>query len=394
MLIEIQGGGFHNKGAHLMLLTAMAELRSRLPGARFCVESDLHHPVGPCAELGLLRLYPAAPINRPNRFPLLFRTSRLMGVLTSRGYCDQRGLARRGDPDALVDISGFAFGDAGPSNAMRNFAIRAASYRGRGRPVVLLPQMLGPFADPEAVRRFARIARLADVIYARDPESLAHALGAAGPDAVLELAPDITINDLHLEVEAPDPGGDYLCVVPNQQVLNHRGDRWREAYVPRLVTACRRAAEQGVKPVVVVHAGDGSDGAIGERVAAEADCGVELFSHEDPRVLKRFISGARGLVGSRFHAILAALSTGVPVSVIGWAHKYEMLLDDFGIPEAIHEPDDGDDGMSAAVDGLIGGERREAVVAGLFAAKAEARARLDAVWERVAGIVAGAGAAR
>lgn len=45
--------------------------------------------------------------------------------------------------------------------------------------------------------------------------------------------------------------------------------------------------------------------------------------------LKGIISKCHILVGSRFHSMIAALSTNVPVLVIGWSHKYKEILDLF-----------------------------------------------------------------
>ena len=38
MLIQIHGGGFHNRGAQLMLWKVRDELSRRIPDARFAVE--------------------------------------------------------------------------------------------------------------------------------------------------------------------------------------------------------------------------------------------------------------------------------------------------------------------------------------------------------------------
>jgi polysaccharide pyruvyl transferase WcaK-like protein len=51
--------------------------------------------------------------------------------------------------------------------------------------------------------------------------------------------------------------------------------------------------------------------------------------------LKGIISKCHILVGSRFHSMIAALSTGVPILVIGWSHKYNEILDLFEMGEFI-----------------------------------------------------------
>jgi polysaccharide pyruvyl transferase WcaK-like protein len=53
----------------------------------------------------------------------------------------------------------------------------------------------------------------------------------------------------------------------------------------------------------------------------------------DCRELKALIKGAKLGIVSRYHALVAALSTGVPAISIGWNEKYHDLLDFYGSSE-------------------------------------------------------------
>jgi polysaccharide pyruvyl transferase WcaK-like protein len=44
------------------------------------------------------------------------------------------------------------------------------------------------------------------------------------------------------------------------------------------------------------------------------------------------------LVASRYHSLVAALSMGTPVSVIGWSHKYDELMQSVQLSEYIVDP--------------------------------------------------------
>jgi polysaccharide pyruvyl transferase WcaK-like protein len=49
--------------------------------------------------------------------------------------------------------------------------------------------------------------------------------------------------------------------------------------------------------------------------------------------VKSIISHLDLLIGSRFHALVGALSSHVPVVALGWSHKYVELLRDVGLED-------------------------------------------------------------
>lgn len=51
----------------------------------------------------------------------------------------------------------------------------------------------------------------------------------------------------------------------------------------------------------------------------------------DAEEIRAYIGHCECLVASRFHAMVFALSKGVPVLLIGWSHKYEEVLAQFGL---------------------------------------------------------------
>jgi len=55
--------------------------------------------------------------------------------------------------------------------------------------------------------------------------------------------------------------------------------------------------------------------------------------HEEmgPEKIRELIGRSTMLIGSRFHALIAALERGKPVLLIGWSHKYKEVLDMFGL---------------------------------------------------------------
>lgn len=377
-MIELHGAGFRNKGAQLMLWTASRILAAR--GADgFCMEVMPSSTAAECAEYGVLPIFPSVrPFAQARPASLFFRLSRVAGRVlpASSRY------ARRQDADALIDISGFAFGDAWGARRAANFAHRARWYRRRGKPVIMLPQMFGPFEDAGVGSAFGEVLANCDRVYARDRISL-EAARACGRSDHLTQAPDITIF-LPETPEVPENPEPYGCIVPNVRVLDHgkQKDLWAPVYLDRLEAVARAMADRDLAVRIVVHDASGEDRPIGEQLAARVP-GATLFEHPDPKVLKGFLGGAEVVVGSRFHSLVAALSMGVPSLAMGWGHKYEMLLEDFGLPEMTYGPTEPESALLDRFERLAGGGH-DAAADVIVERREQMRAVNAVMWDEVA----------
>lgn len=400
MTIEIFGAGFGNKGAELMLRTTVARLREADPGVRLAVEPGREAPYERRAELALAHVFPS-----PSLFPgkiqaalHRFPAARAIAfapleAMASPGVRRALGLVPRRACDALVDISGYAFGDGFSWIKTRDAALRAGAYARRGRPVVFMPQMFGPFRNPKVRTHFLRCCEHATRIYARERPSYEAVRELIGDDPRLRIAPDITIFGVRAEhAFADEEPAPYACIVPNERMLDQGKKDWGDSYMPRLIAAATEMHAHGLRPTVLVHSGDAGD----ERLAAELLARLEAqlgpgaaarFHHPDPRVLKAFIAGSRFLVGSRFHAIVAAFSSGVPGVALGWAHKYEALASDFGVPELQHTARDEPDHLVSLVRDLCDGSKYEAFRRRIVASRDRMRADSEAMWQDVYAIL-------
>ena len=73
---------------------------------------------------------------------------------------------------------------------------------------------------------------------------------------------------------------------------------------------------------------------IGDEIygAVEDKTNVRWYHEEmDAEEIREYISRCQFLVASRFHAMIGALEKKVPVLLIGWSHKYQEVLDMFGL---------------------------------------------------------------
>lgn len=387
MLVEIYGAGFTNKGAQLMLYATAERLRAADPAVRCCVERR-----GTYEERAAYRLRTILPGFTPPGAPLRRRVANrfadfAVGCVPA-SLRDGYGIVRPGEPDALIDVSGYGYGDKWDLRVFDRFLRRSAEYRRAGRRVILLPQMFGPFEKPGYAERFRDVVAQADRVYARDPISLEHVRRAAPGADHVRLAPDITI----FTPGAAPPGSasarPYVCFVPNVRMTDQGKDDWGDAYFAVLTDAARRVLAAGCDVQVSLHEMSDGDLDLGRRLVEAVGLGrCTLCLDTDPLAIKGRIANARFLVSSRFHSIVGALSSGVPAITLGWAHKYETILQDFGVPELLCDAASAPRRVPELVDQLNAAERRDAMRATLAAAKERMRPANAAMWDDVYGLL-------
>lgn len=395
MTIEIFGGGFTNKGGELMLRTTVARLRGRQPELRIAIEPDPNTPYESRAELGLAHIFPTYGLYKPMLRRLVTRSSMAKSLMFAAQQLampaasqSMLGLVDRRQADGFVDISGYAFGDGFHWRKTKNAALRTASYAKRGKPVILMPQMFGPFNNAKTAGYFKQMCDHATLIYAREQVSYDAVKELLGNDERLRLAPDITIFGERIEQACDTCPQDYAVIVPNERMLDQGGKEWGDSYLPRLRAVGKQIHLRGLRPALVVHSNDPGDDRLARQLLAElqSDLGDDVplfYTHSDPRMLKQFIAGAKFLVGSRFHSLVAALSREVPGVALGWAHKYDMLASDFGVPQLIHRGQDSPEHLLALVDELANAAKNEQLRATLREKKTEMATTAEAMWDDV-----------
>jgi len=347
-MIEITGAAPGNKGAWQMLLAVQADLADGPEPPQFCMEPGRDYPAR--AGAGLWQVYPAMRLR--NAFDMRLRLLRAaaLGSLRSAPALRRYGMVRLRDIDALVDVSGSVFSDHWPIGWTEAFLELARNYRRRGAPVLLLPQMFGPYRDPARIKAIRELVATCALVFARDRFSLQNLTAAAGAQPHVRWAPDITIfhdppPELRQAAAAErERNGHYACLVPNARILDQGRDAWGGCYVERMAATARWLQARGLRARIVLHETKGQDRPLADAIRqAAGDPAPELVYEADPWRLKALIGASRLLVASRFHSLVAALAAGVPAVALGWAHKYDGLLADFDAQELQHRPADSGD---------------------------------------------------
>ncbi|HHU40322.1 MAG TPA: polysaccharide pyruvyl transferase family protein [Propionibacterium sp.] len=252
---------------------------------------------------------------------------------------------------AVLDISGGdSFTDTyGPTRLRTICAPKHAALHAR-RPLVLLPQTIGPFLTRQGRSVAANIVRRVALAYARDPDSYERLLALAGPDVDRDRLRQGVDVAFALGATAPDEGvqalldrrdGEALVGVNVSGLLLSPGLRDRfgvhDDYLATMVEVVRRLVrEEGARVALVPHVHVPGGGGESDRVAIEALLS-QLDERERARVfavpgelhasqLKWCIAQTDWFVGSRMHATIAGLSSGVPTFGYAYSGKTEGVF--------------------------------------------------------------------
>lgn len=250
--------------------------------------------------------------------------------------------------DLVIDMHGVKFG--GSRGLVYNLYASSTLIGPKmmGIPVVAYTQTYGPM-DDTLTRFSARIALgAADLLFAREPQSIA-VLDGIGLAAKSQLYPDVALTLLPAPLDSPRCSPDlldfisrpFLGVAISNKVVHEES---RRGLAPRYETLMtdfiRWLLNQGHRIALIPHAHvpyvpADDDYALTQRVYEQISAPQDrLYFVRDDLLAEEFktvISRSALFVGSRYHTLVAALSTGVPSLSIGWNHKYDGLLGLFGM---------------------------------------------------------------
>ncbi|MCA9370919.1 MAG: polysaccharide pyruvyl transferase family protein [Candidatus Peregrinibacteria bacterium] len=233
--------------------------------------------------------------------------------------------------DAIIDCCGYAYTDAwGPGNAVR-FAQELEHYTSHATCVILLPQTYGPFHNEETRRAMQSIMRRAQHVYARDATSLDWLQRIQPTNAApISMAPDITVGIKGKAGNAMLPGD--IAIIPNVHMFRLHDDR--SVYLQFLERVCAVLRDNAFTPFLMMH--DHLDDKLIEEFSVRSS--LPIVHEEDPVRLKGILGLCKGVVSSRFHGALNALSQGVPVLGTAWSHKFNELFAQYRCPEYLVSP--------------------------------------------------------
>ena len=144
MYIEIRKAEFVNKGAELMLLAAVEQVRLRYPQARLVMAPGHEKSAAPFGKRAALGFYQKA---------WLWRSSLQLGdlaALAPKKLREAYGVVLDRELDAVLDAAGFLYSDQQGAKYNHELARASQRWKRRGTKVILLPRLSAPIAPRRA----------------------------------------------------------------------------------------------------------------------------------------------------------------------------------------------------------------------------------------------------
>lgn len=328
MNIQIDGVGFVNKGAELMLHAIIDRVKQQYPKANLVWgKNDRNSTFKDISGLGIYQKFTLEKMKIP-----LHEIACILGINVK-----QYGIVYPNDVDVLLDAGGFQFGDqwAKKERHLKKIDRYYRQLKKKAIKIIFLPQAFGPFNKPVSLSIIRAVGTYADLIFARDEESYDSLIGVLGDSEKIQLSPDFTnlvSGNILKEIHETVSGG--ICIIPNSKMVTDTDPIISQKYIGLLKRIITEINSCGRKVFLLNHAGEG-DYKICRGIKDQLNSDVGFFSGLNALEAKGIIGASFLAISSRFHAAASALSQGVPCLVTSWSHKYPMLLKEYGIENAI-----------------------------------------------------------
>jgi len=382
MMIDIRGFNPQNLGSCLMLLAVQSRLRKAFPEATLSVRlasDDL-----PLSVRHRMRF------QLHGRWPVQWRGLPVgwLGNALPSPLRQALWITPEQDCAAVVDISGFAYGDFwGPEKLQRRLGRALTMWHRQRQKLILLPQAFGPFTNGQLASGMRDVLNQADLVFPRDRVSTGYLSDLGVASDKLEQFPDFTHEVPGRRRGSYPAPKSYFCLIPNAKITVGRTAGEIERYERFFVDAASRLRSVlGVEPVVLRFGGH-EDEKLVELLSSRIVPAPRCFTVADPRFAKGLIGSSVAVVSSRFHAVVSALGSSVPCLAVGWSHKYGEAMSEFDCARyslSLKDPN-----MYDALDEFVGDVLSGGLHARLRAAAARQSTATDRMWDKVIRCIGG-----
>lgn len=380
MIIELSGTSIRNKGAELMTAAICSRFHQKYPNVRFAVPqrfgtADERFRYGLWHKLSSSRYALNRKMPFPEKCALQFAERFIPKRLLS-----ECGLVTNSNINAVIDASGFAFGDQLPVQRTLDYIEGLVPIHRRKIPIVLLPQAFGPFSSSAHGEAMKRLLDMSELVFARDDLSRQHLDRLSPKDDRIQVCPDLT-----LALETPGNGEGTpspITLVPNSRMLDKIAPEDSQQYQESLVKVILHADQNKIPLQILLHDRN-EDIQFVEILKRRVKMELRVVMDDDPIRLKSALATSRLVISSRFHALAGALSSGIPSIAIGWSHKYDQLMNNFKQTEWSLSSKQAAESIESCMDAILNPDRHLQITQVLNHQMTGIRNKIETMWQKV-----------
>jgi colanic acid/amylovoran biosynthesis protein len=333
--IGIVGAGSANKGAQAMLFTVVNEIVSRYPDKKVYLLSNAYRYDSTLRkDIYTFRGY---IWDFGRKIKSLNRIGNMLIKNDSEDDELRTVLTLFPDTASMIDISGYSLTSQWGVKSSIGYLLNIIISKKYSINYYIFPQSIGPFDFPWNVKWYLFpllkiYLAYPRAVYVREEKGCKNVKRFRkngvfySPDIVLSRK-KVEIGRIYRRVPAEReikllPGA--VGIIPNQQVFRRGNEKCVFEYYARIIYHLGTFS----RPVYVIrHAFD--DSRVCYDIVERNYSSCKLFSLIDDYnafEVERIIAQCSFIIASRYHSVIHAYRNGIPAIVLGWAEKYEELL--------------------------------------------------------------------
>lgn len=327
MQIQIDGGSSNNKGAQLMMVAVLQEVKRHFPDAKLIINNN--NPDGVLIRETFGKNFRLVRKASFYRFVSKFRLERI-AKLFSNNLADYLTTKRAVKGANIVfNIGGFQFGDQWNHNKddIRSWERYLKKMHQYGAKYVFLPQAFGPFDKSGSKEILDVVYKNSDVLIARDDISFKYVSERGDDGKKIFLYPDFTASVIGKKTSFSENNKSKVCIIPNSKIIQ-KGILDKDAYISAIVDLANHINKRGFGIVLLNHEGRG-DFLLCNSIASRLKQPALVITGLNAIETKGVIAASYLVISSRFHGVANSLSSCVPCLATSWSHKYQKLLEEY-----------------------------------------------------------------
>lgn len=295
-------------------------------------------------------------------------------------FLNKANLLNAHNLSALFDCSGFAYGDQWSPNRLISRAKHYEMLRKRNVKLIMLPQALGPFNNPDIARHAKHMLSQFDFIFPRESASERHLLDLGIDNNKIETCPDIS-HLLHAgQLDTSDEWSRRVAIVPNARMLDKTDPAVSGQYLDFLALSVKQVLENNLEPVILLH--EANDDKLVNQLISRLDIEPKIFD-ADGITSKKYLGHCYANIGSRYHSLVSSLSQATPSLGTTWAHKYSELFKEYKCEDCLISPKSENEQITLKIRQFLHPKRNSQLRSLLLERATVQKRKVELMWQKI-----------